>query len=546
MTAWSIYQTFEEIANTASNKTALVYLGEKFTFSDLKELVEKLAIGLYVLGIEEGSRVVLYMPHCPQWVIAWLALLKIGALPVPLTPIYTSRDLEYIVNDCGAEAIFCADTNLGYAIRVFSESTLKRLIVTNIAELLPWWKRVLGRAFDKIPHGKVLSSQGILSFGRLLKQQYVGLPRLRAGSKESDEIVEILYTGGTTGFPKGVPIPNKLFMQVAHETRKAYESLIPPGKAVVIQGAPLYHIFGQGLGLGALLQGDTLILLPRMNLDTLLDHIQRYRVNVLFGVPALYRMILEHDRLNCYDLTSLMYCLSAGDVLPLEIAERWYKKFGKPIYQAYGATETGGGVAIIPAGDAFPPGTCGKIMSFQKVKVVDPDSLKEVPIGEPGELIVSSENMVKGYWKKPEETSKCFIEIDGRLWYRTGDIVRIDDQGWLFFEDRSVDIIKHKGYRVAASKIEAVLQEHPAVMAACVVGVPDVKVGERIKAFVVLKEDVRGISAYELINWCHNKLARYEVPNYIEFRDALPKSKVGKLLRREMRDEERRKLEKLK
>jgi len=193
---------------------------------------------------------------------------------------------------------------------------------------------------------------------------------------------------------------------------------------------------------------------------------------------------------------------------------------------------------------AISKGAAGKIVSFQKVKVVDPDTLEPVPLGEPGELLVSSENMVTGYWNKPEETSRCFVNIDGRLWYRTGDIVKIDEDGWLYFIDRCGDIIKHKGYRVAASKVERVLQEHPAVMAASVVGVPDPMVGERIKAFVVLKEDVRGVNAYELIRFCRERLAAYEVPHYIEFRDALPKSKVGKILRRELRAIERKKLEK--
>jgi len=215
----------------------------------------------------------------------------------------------------------------------------------------------------------------------------------------------------------------------------------------------------------------------------------------------------------------------------------------QPIYQGYGATETCGGISLTPAGEAFPEGTAGRIVSFQKVMVVNPDTLEPIPKGEPGELLVSSEHMVKGYWNKPEETARCFVYRDGRLWYRTGDIVRINEDGWLFFLDRSVDMIKHKGYRVAASRIEAVLQEHPAVIASCVVGIPDPSVGERIKAFVVLKEDVKGVTAYDLIVWCRERLAPYEVPHYIEFRDMLPKSKVGKLLRRELRAEELRKLD---
>jgi long-chain acyl-CoA synthetase len=228
-------------------------------------------------------------------------------------------------------------------------------------------------------------------------------------------------------------------------------------------------------------------------------------------------------------------------VLPPETQKRWHRKFGKSIIQGYGATETGAVVSVGKLGEEGIKGSVGKIMPFQIVKVVNPDTLKPVPQGESGELLVSSDNMITGYWNNPEETARCFVEMDGRLWYRTGDIVRLDENDWLFFLDRTADMIKHKGYRIAASEIDTVLMDHPTVTASCVVGVPDEKVGERIKAFVVLKEDVRGATAYDLIKWCRQNLPPYKVPQYIEFRDMLPKSKVGKLLRREMRDEEARK-----
>jgi len=244
-------------------------------------------------------------------------------------------------------------------------------------------------------------------------------------------------------------------------------------------------------------------------------------------------------------LSSLKYCFSGGDVLPSEVAERWIKKFGQPIYQGYGATETCGRVSLTPMGEQAPAGSAGKVTPLQKVKLVDPDTLEPVPHGEPGELMVSSEHMVRTYWNKPEETSRSYVEIEGKTYYRMGDFVKQDDKGEIYYVERSADTLKHKGYRVAVSEIEAVLQEHPAVISACVVGVPDEKVGERIKAFAVLKEDVKGVSAYELLKWCRERLAPYKVPQYIEFRDMLPKSKVGKLLRRELRAEERKRFEKV-
>lgn len=537
----SIYERFVDIANKFPDRCCLIYLGSEITYFQIKELTERLAASLYALGIRKGDKAIIYLHHLPQWVVAWLALQKLGAVAIPITPAYGLQDLQYIANDSGAETIFCADTNFGYVERVLSQSGLGRVIVTTAVELLPRWKQLIGKALNRVPEGEFHLGESVFTFNDLLKQG--DPPSLPAISSHSGEVAEILYTGGTTGGPKGVPITHKLLLRSVNAQREVSEALVPRGEDVVMQGGALYHILGQAVGLGALFQGDSLILLPRLNFDAMLDHIQRYGVKTLFGVPAMYRMILEHDRVDHYDLSPLEYCFSGGDVLPLEVAKRWLDKFGRPIYQGYGATETCGAVSLTPAGEPFPEGTAGNVVPYQEVKLVNPDTLEPVSPGEPGELLVSSEPMVTQYWNKPEETARHFVHRGGKLWYRTGDIVQIDEDGWLFFLDRSVDTIKHKGYRVAASRVEMILQGHPAVVSSCVIGVPDSNLGERIKAFVVLKRDVKGVSTYDLKEWCRERLASYEVPHYIEFRDMLPKSKVGKLLRRELRAEERRKLE---
>ena len=538
-----IYEQFEKVCRDFSERPSLVYLGKTYTYSQLHELVQGLAGSLYRLGLTKGDKAILYLPNSPQWVMAWLALLRIGAISIPISPIYTPVDLKYMANDSGSETIFCLDTNFGYVTQVLPETKLKRMVVANMAELLPWWKRLIGLGFNKIPQGKFASGENIFTFKSLLGGgSPASLPPVES---ESEEMFEMLYTGGTTGLPKGVPFSSRVFLESLTEQRSMSERYIPKGEDVAIQGGPLFHILGQAVGLGALLSGDTLILLPRVNLDGLFDHIERHKALTFFGVPMVYRMILEHDRVDHYDLSSLRYCFCGGDVLPNEVAERWLKKFSKPIYQGYGATETCGRVSLTPMGETPPPGSAGKVTPLQKVMLADPDTLEPVSAGEPGELLVSSDHMVRAYWNKPAETADCFIEREGRLWYRTRDIMRIDQDGYLFYLDRSVDTIKHKGYRVASSEIEAVLQEHPAVIASCIVGIPDEKVGERIKAFVVLKADVKGVSAYDLMRWCRERLAPYKIPQYIEFRDMLPKSKVGKLLRRELRAEERKRFEKV-
>jgi len=280
--------------------------------------------------------------------------------------------------------------------------------------------------------------------------------------------------------------------------------------------------------------------MPIPQVDAILEAIQLYKVTILTGVPALYRMILGNERVKSYDLSSLKYCWCGGDVLPSDLFDRWHETVRIPLYQVYGTTEMGC-ITLSPL-DGFPViGSIGLPIPSKQVKVVNRETLEEVATNEVGELLVTSEYGTQScYWNKPEETSECFVELDGRIWNLTNDYVRIDENGSLFYIDRSADIIKYKGYRVSCSEIEAVLQSFKVVKEACVIGVPDPAVGELIKAIVVLKENTRGVDASELIKWCREKLAPYKIPDFIEFRDALPKSKVGKLLRREIREEERR------
>ncbi len=538
----TIFASFEKTAEKKVDKPAIIYLGTPLSYKKLLGLARRFAASLHHLGIHKGHKMILYLPNSPQWIIAWLALQHLGAVPIPIAPIYTAYDLRYMAGDSGAESIVCTDTNFGYVKQALRETKIKRIIPTNLVDLLPAWKRFMGWALDRVPRGKIEHSEIVFPFTELLKK---GTPPAPSVEIAPEDMAEMLYTGGTTRNPKGVPISHALFLKSAVQQRKTGEPLVQWGKDIVIQGGPLFHILGQMVGLGPLcISGDTVILLPRVNLDAMMDAIQRFQAKTLFGVPALYRMILEHDRVDFYDLSSLVYCFSGGDLLPEEVARRWEARFGIPIYQGYGTTETCGGVSLCPVNEKYPPRTIGKVLPIKEIKIVDPDTLQPVTTGTPGELLVHSNPMVTAYWNKPEETKQSFVSLDNKLWYRTGDVISQDENGYLYFVDRTVDVIKHKGYRVSASEVEAVLQEHPAVIGTCVVGVPDQKVGERIKAFVVLKEDVKGITGYELTRWCRERLASYKVPQYIEFRDSLPKSKVGKLLRREMRSQERKRVQK--
>ena len=538
-----IFSIFADTAERRSEHPAVIYLGNRFSYRRVKDQAERFAASLSEIGVEPGQKVMMYIPNSIQWVVSWLGIQKLGAVAVPITPIYTPHDLQYIANDSDAQNIICADTNFGYVTSVLSETRLKTVIVTNVADLLPWWKRSFGILFDVIPRGKFALDDRTSTFRDLLSRQSSDAQQRPVSARTGSAVAEILYTGGTTKFPKGVPFTHNLFLISADEQIRMSEPLFPVEQNIVMGNAPLFHILGQTCSLATLLTGGTLILQPRINLDANFDAIQRFGAKTMIGVPALYRMMLEHVRLDQYDLSSLKYCFSGGDVLPVEVGKRWQEKFGIPIYQGYGATETCGGVAMCPVDVANPPKSVGRIVNSKKVKIVNSADLQPVATGDPGELLVSSTYMVSSYLNKPEETAEAFVELDGEKWYRTADIMSMDQDGNLYFVDRTVDTIKHKGYRVSASEIESVLQEHPAVIASCAVGVPDEKVGERIKAYVVLKEDIKGITGYELIKWCRRTLVSYKVPQYIEFRDMLPKSKVGKLLRREIRSEEQRRKE---
>jgi long-chain acyl-CoA synthetase len=534
----NIFQAFDAIAESRGDHTAVIYLGTRYSYNTVRAMAAQFAAALLGLGVTPGERVMIYLPNSIQWIVSWLGIQRAGAVCVPITPIYTPSDLSYIARDSNSSTIICADTNFGYVQRVLSETGIKRVIVVRMADLLPLWKRWFGHLFDIIPKGKTATGKNVFHLKQLLNKHHGGiLPDIVA---DGQALAEILYTGGTTRHPKGVPLNHDLFLCSAMEQIRTSEKLIPVEENVILGNAPLFHILGQTCSLATLLVGGALLIQPKINLDATFEAIYRFQVRSMIGVPTLYRMMLEHDRLEQYDLSSVKYWYSAGDVLPVEVSRRWKERFGQPIFQGYGATETCGGVAMCPTDIDNPPKSVGRVVPSKTVRIVDPALMEPVSPGEPGELIVSSPHMVSAYVNKPEETAAAFLRLDGRLWYRTADIMSMDADGNLYFVDRTMDTIKHKGYRVSASEIEAVLQEHPAVVSTCVVGIPDEKVGERIKAYVVLREDIKGITGYDLITWCRKSMVSYKVPQYIEFRDMLPKSKVGKLLRREIRDEEKR------
>ena len=538
----NVPEAFAAAAEKHPDRIALVYLGAEYTFGRIWAMSLAFAESLAKLGVNPGDRVIIYLPNCPQWVIAWLGILIRGAVAAPITPIYPARDLEFVARDCGAKAVVCSNTNFGYVLQILPNTDIDKVIHTKVSDLLPFWKKVMGVLFDKIPHGRVAKGANFHSFPDLLAAGRNKAPNcLSTGS----DLAEILYTGGTTQAPKGVPFTHELLLDPVETQLLTAQPVIAPGENVVLLATPLFHILGQTFGMGAMyILGEKVILMPWLNPDGLMDAIQRQKAKSIFAVPSLYRIILEHDRLDLYDLSSLKYCFSGGDVFPGQVGERWRKRMGVPILQGYGATEIGGGVSLSPPDRDNPPHAAGIPLSVKRMRIVDPNTMADMPSGKAGELLVGSEPMVNSYWNRPQETAAAFIELDGKTWYRTGDIMRLDEMGYLYFVDRVSDAIYTNGRRVSVSEIEAAIQSHPAVTAACVVGVPDEEAGERIKTFVVLKDNQRGMAGRELLDWLGTRLPPHKIPQHVEFRDTLPKSKVGKLLRRELRGEEQQRLKK--
>lgn len=537
-----VFSRFERMVQKYPHKTAIIFLGEKYSYARLMNLIDRFAAGLSGQGVKQGDRVILYLSNCIQWVVAFFGIQKLGAVVVPVSPIYTSHEVSYMIKDSGAQTIICHDTNFGYVKETFDSTELKKAIVTNLVDLLPLPKRTLGFLFDKIPHGVVEKSEKVLLFKELLKSPPTP-PKVTIDPLK--DLAYILYTGGTTGFPKGVPGNHAGMTSYVNDLMEdVLKGYIKEGEDTYIAINPLFHIMALGFFVAAGLNyGNTTILMPQPQVDAILEAIEKYKVRWMLGVPTLYRMILENDRLAQYRLDTLRYCYCGGDVLPLEVFNRWKEKIGVPIYQVYGSTEVGH-ITYSRLDHEPDPLSIGLPLKTRRCKVVNPETLEPMPLGETGELLITSDFTLKQYLNKPEETARSYVTLEGQTYYRMGDFVSQNEQGELVYVERLADIIKYKGYRVSASEIEAVLQDHPTVIGACVVGIPDPKVGERIKGIVVLKADAKGVGANELIRLCRERLAPYKVPQYIEFRDMLPKSKVGKLLRREIRDEEKRKMDK--
>ena len=535
-----VFQLLDEAATRWPKRDAVVFYGRNITYAELREAVDRLACALADLGVKKGDRVALYLVNSPQYVIAYFATLKCGAVVTSISPLYTSHEVRYQLDDSGARVVICQD--ILYEKVAKSGAALDATIVTGVGEYLPPLKRFLARTplarlFPEVNLGtpEIKPAPKLYWLQDLLKKYPPRPPAVTIDP--AADLAALPYTGGTTGHPKGVMLTHANMLAAQALAQATFPSFVS-GKEVVIAFLPFFHIYGQVvIMLTGLSQGYLLVLFTSPDTEAILSAMERYQATVFFGVPTLFEYLKDHKDTDKVNWRRLKLVLSGADTLHESTTKGWTRRTGSNIIEGYGLSETCAMSHVNPV-QRPKVGSFGCPVPSVLAAVIDPETLAFVKPGEIGELVLAGPNVMAGYWRRPEETARAFLERDGHRWMRTGDIVRMDEEGYFHFYDRSKDLIKCKGYSVFAKDVEEVLYAHPSVKAAGVIGVPDPALGQRIKAIVVLQTDARGkVNEEEIKAYCRERLAAYKVPQMVEFRGELPRTDVGKVSRRELRDD---------
>jgi long-chain acyl-CoA synthetase len=538
----SVVDTFNENTERWKDKTAVVFYGRKMSYRELRDQADRFAAALYDMGIRKGDRIALLLLNSPQFIIAYMGALKAGATITAISPVYVSPEIKYQLEDSGARMIVCQDIlyeNVGK-----SGVKLDAVILSSITEYLPSFKKFLGSSvlravYQKMaaPPVEIYQKEGVYRFQDLVKKYPPNPPKIEFNIME--DLVTLPYTGGTTGKPKGAMINHYNFAAARQLASKFWGDIVQEGKEVVVAYLPFYHIYGQAVVmLGGLNEGYTLVLLTTPNPDDILDVIENYKATVFYSVPALYEYLREYEKTSRVNWKRIKVLISGADALLEDTARGWEKRTGARIHEGWGMTETTSVGIVNPYGKAK-IGSFGVPMPGTVAAIVEAEGTKFLPVGEIGELVFRGPNVISGYWRQPEHTKEVFVQIDGETWLRTGDLARMDEEGYFYFYDRKKDMIKYKGLQVFAREVEEVITSHPQVKEAGVIGVPDPEVGERVKAIVVLESEARGkVSEEEIMKYCTGKLASYMCPKIVEFRGEVPKTDIGKVSRRELREEE--------
>jgi long-chain acyl-CoA synthetase len=538
----SVVDTFDETTDKWKDRTAVVFYGRKISYRELRDQVDRFATAMQDLGVKKGDRVALLLLNSPQFIIAYFGALKAGAILTAISPVYVSPEIKHQIEDSGARILVCQDILYENVERAGVK--LDKVILTGITEYLPGIKKFLGSSvlravYQKMaaPPAELYKREGIYQLQDLIKNYPPKPPKIKFAIHE--DLVTLPYTGGTTGMPKGAMITHYNITAARYIGSEFWGNVVQEGKETILAYLPFYHIYGQAvIMLGGLAQGYTLVIFTTPDLDDMLNAIESYKATIFFSVPSLYEYLRDYQRTDRINWKRLKVLVSGADALLEDTAIGWEKRTGTKIHEGWGMTET----SSIGMGSPYGRpkiGSFGVPMCNTVAGIVNPESIRFLPVGEIGELCVKGPQIAKGYWNKLEETKKMFVKIGGETWLRTGDLARMDEEGYFFFYDRKRDMIKYKGLAVFAREVEEVLKAHPQVKEAGVIGVPDKDVGEKVKAIVVLETDARGrVSEEEIMKYCSEHMAHYKCPRIVEFRGEVPKTDVGKVSRRELREDE--------
>lgn len=530
-------QYLERAAARHPDVPAVVFLNCRLTYRELKEQVDRMRAALAGLGVTKDVKVAIHLPNLPQLVIAYYATLSLGAQAVMTNPLYVAREIEQQWNDAGCRVAVTAD--FLYAGRVAAlrdKLPVRHYVIASIPEYLRFplnvlaplkLKRMQPPSIARVPPGP-----GIHFFRRLLRDTAAAVP---PAALRLDDVAVLLYTGGTTGPSKGAQLTHRNLSYNVQQLLAWFPG-ITEGREVFLGALPYFHSFGLTVVLGfAPVVAGTQVLVPNpRDIPAVIKAIQRRRVTLCPAVPAMFNAIVNFPGVERLDLRSVKRCFSGAAPLPVDLLQRFERMTGAVICEGFGLTETSPVTHSNPVGGKRKPGSIGVPLPDTEARIVDLErGTTDVPAGQEGELVIRGPQVMHGYWNRPEETANMIRNG----WLYTGDLARMDEEGYFYIVGRKKDMIIAGGFNIYPDEIDRILMAHPAVLEAASIGIPDERRGETVKSFVVLKPGARA-TAEEIIAYCRENLAAYKVPRFIEFRDSLPKSSVLKILRRELREQE--------
>ncbi len=522
----------DSVARYPTNES-IDFLGKTYTYSEVGDMVTHAAAGFQELGVGKGVKVGLFLPNCPQFVVAYFGILKAGGTVVNYSPLYSEEELLHQIEDSETDIMVTLSLKALYPkmAKMLQKSRVKRLVVGALQDVLPFPKNLLFPVVKRSEIAKLPNDSSHVAFRQLLNNEG------RHTTPEIDvkeDIAVLQYTGGTTGVSKGAMLTHA---NLYANTQQAlmWNPDIGYGNERMMGVLPFFHVFAMTVVMNLTIAiGGSIVMRPRFELDPVLKDITNKKPTLLPGVPTMYTAINNHPKLNDFDLTSIKTCMSGGAPLPLEIKQRFEQLSGCKLVEGYGLTECAPVATTNPFDGLNKEGSVGLPIPGTTITIVDKDDPHKVlPQGEDGEICISGPQVMKGYWGRPEATAETIV--DGRL--RTGDVGHMDEDGYVFIIDRKKDLILVGGFNVFPRKVEEGIYRHPAVAEVTVIGVPDEYTGEAVKAFVKLK-DGSTLNADELREFLKEKLGKHEQPKHVEFREELPKTMIGKLSKKELVAEE--------